>query len=110
MVLSLTNYAKQLSPALLKKAEKCTVRECDETAKGTYEGYVDEGSESYDVSLTIGPGKDLTEHRCDCGQKIPFCQHKAALLLTVAGGKKATPKTPAAKGVKAKQSKTDALL
>lgn len=108
MNVSLSNYKTALAKPLLKKAAACTVRECDETAKGHYEGYVDEGAESYDVALTIASGKDITAHRCDCGQSTPFCQHKAALLLAIAEGKKAAQTVMVKKG-KAKQSKTDAL-
>lgn len=107
MLLTLTNYTTTLLPALLTKGSKCAVRECDETSKGFYEAYVDEGAESYDVALRLSPKKEVTEHRCDCSGTETFCRHKTALLLYLAGK---TKKPPAVKGAKAKQSKTDALL
>lgn len=108
MPLTLTNFKTTLPQALLHKAARCSVRECDETRKGYYEGFVDEGAESYDVSLRILPNKEVAEHRCDCGTPESFCRHKAALLQAIAGT--ATKKSPTVKSSKAKQSKTDALL
>jgi hypothetical protein len=57
MELSLENHKTVLPKELLKKAEKNKVRECDETARGHFIAYVDEGSESFDVSLNILPNK-----------------------------------------------------
>ncbi|NTS39850.1 hypothetical protein HRG84_02950 [Flavisolibacter sp. BT320] len=108
MPLSLTNYKTTLSPALLRKAATCAVRECDETGKGSYEAYVDEGEDSHDAMLRLGKTKDVTEHRCDCGGTEAFCRHKAALLLYLAGTM--TKKEPAIKGKKNKQSKAEILL
>jgi len=50
MELTLKNYRMALPKALLKQAEKNTVRECDETTPGNYVAYVDEGNDSFDVS------------------------------------------------------------
>lgn len=105
MALSLTNITT-LPKTLLKKAEGCTVRECDETATGAYEAYVDEGAETFDVALTILPNKEIGTHRCDCKSGDAFCRHKAALLLALAKGKK----KPSGKTAKSKQSKAGALL
>ncbi len=67
--------------SLKRKAEKCAVRECDETEKGTFIAYVDEGDETFDVSLTFK--KDtLIASTCDC-KKSKMCEHKAALLLFI---------------------------
>lgn len=110
MPLTLTNFQTTLSPALLLKGGKCTVRECDETAKGSYVAYVDEGKESYDVSLRLSPKNEVAEHHCDCGSTEAFCRHRAALLLTIAGKAKKPAAAKAVKGGKAKQSKTDLLL
>lgn len=108
MPLSLTNYKTALPPALLRKAAACTVRECDETGKELFEGYVDEGENSYDVMLRLGKTKEITGHRCDCSNTEAFCRHKAALLLHLAG--MIAKKDPAVKSKKAKQSKADILL
>lgn len=106
MDLTLKNFQTVLSKELLKQAEKARVRECDETEKGHYIAYVDEGPESYDVSLVLSPKKEVTEHRCECKNNNTFCRHKAALLLYIAGGQKAK----AVVKTKKKESKVETLL
>ncbi len=106
MVLSLANFTTALSQPLLKEAARCTVRECDETGKGVFVAYVDEGGETFDVSLTVADSKEIVEHHCDCKTKASFCKHKAALLLAIAGTKKAKPD----KIAKAKKTKAEVLL
>lgn len=108
MPLTLLNFQTELPKSLLQKAAKCTVRECDETGKGLFEAYVDENEQSYDVRLRTGRGKEVSEHRCDCGSADAFCRHQAALLLYLAGN--TAKKKAAVKGKKVKQSKTDELL
>jgi hypothetical protein len=106
MDLTIKNYQTVLSKELLKHAEKTKVRECDEIEKGRYVAYVDEGAESFDVSLVISSKKEVVEHSCECKNSNPFCRHKAALLLYVAGAKKAKAEVKAKKKV----SKSEALL
>jgi len=88
MELTLKNYATALSKDLILLAQKNKVRECDETEKGHFVAYVDEGNESFDVSLEIAAGDKISAHACDCGAKISFCRHKLALLMQIAAGKK----------------------
>lgn len=107
MPLSLNNYTAVLPKTLLTQAGKCTVRECDETDKGVFVAYVDEGAETFDVSLTLSSGKEITGHECDCKSTAAFCRHKAALLLELANGKKTKPAT---KRLKTKRSKAEDLL
>ena len=57
---SVKNFSSVLPKDLLKLAEKNKVRECDETEKGHFVAYVDEGTDSYDVSLVI-EGKGVVE-------------------------------------------------
>lgn len=80
MQLSATNYKEILPKELLKQAGKCTVRECDELEKGQYQAYVDDGANSFDVSLTI-TRQEVTAHTCDCQLKTDFCRHKTALFI-----------------------------
>ncbi|MEI6948331.1 hypothetical protein V9K67_14130 [Paraflavisolibacter sp. H34] len=106
MELKLKNFETVLSKDLLQSARKCTVRECDETEKGNFVGYVDEGKSSYDVSLEL-TGDTVTAHGCDCKASTggAFCRHQAAMLLHIAAGQK--PKAP----VKAKKAgKAEILL
>lgn len=106
MELTLKNYTTTLPKELLKLAAKNTVRECDETEKGHYVAYVDDGSESYDVSLVIEPGGEIKIADCDCKNNQHFCRHKTALLLFIAGEKKVKTTVKA----KIKISKSEPLL
>jgi hypothetical protein len=106
MELTLKNYAKVLSKDLLLPSKKNQVRECDETQKGHFVAYVDEGSESFDVSLELAAGGKIARHACDCSSSTGFCRHKAALLIYIANGKK--EKSPIK--IRKKESKADTLL
>lgn len=97
MEISLQNYTTTLAKPFLAKAAKLVVRECDETEKGHFVAYVDEGEESYDVSLTLSAKGLVTDQSCDCKKGQTFCLHKGALLLYVAE----KGKTPVAKKAKA---------
>ena len=106
MKITLKEYATVLPKELILSAGKDKVRECDETEKGHFVAYVDEGINSYDVSLTITKGSEITAHSCDCKNGTTFCRHKAALLMHIANGKKI--KSPVK--TKKKENKTDQLL
>ncbi|WP_259066549.1 SWIM zinc finger family protein [Mucilaginibacter sp. X4EP1] len=88
MTLTLKNYTKALTKEQLQAAEKSKVRECDETEKGIFVAYVDEGSDSFDVSITLLPNGELANSSCDCPNSHALCRHKVALLLHVAKDKK----------------------
>jgi len=88
MALSLSNLAKNLGPDLIKIAEKLKARECEETEVGHFVAFVEEGKNDYDVSVSVTPKGLITGHSCDCGDKLPVCRHKVALLLFLAGGRK----------------------
>jgi hypothetical protein len=88
MALTLKNYRKELLKELLQLAEKNAVRECDESEAGRFIAYVDEGSNSFDVSVTILTGEKIGESTCDCGANINFCRHKVALVNHLAKGQK----------------------
>src|SRR5580704_2558791 len=88
MELTLKNYATTLSKDLILLSKKNKVRECDETEKGHFVAYVDDGSDSFDVSLTVKAGNKIALHTCDCDSNISFCRHKAALLIHLATGEK----------------------
>lgn len=105
MNLSLKNYTTTLSKELQKLAEKNKVRECDETEKGHYVAYVDEGNDTFDVSLILSPKLEVVSHSCDCKNNGAFCRHCTALLIHLAKGTKIT------QSVKAKKiSKAESLL
>lgn len=106
MAITQKNHLTALSPAILRQARKHKVRECDEIKKNHFVAYVDDGDESYDVSLTFKSKGDVTEHACDCGDTAPFCSHKAALLIHIANDKKPAKQVKVVK----KANPTDILL
>jgi len=105
MPLTLKNYSKELTKDLLQQAEKNQVRECDETQKGHFVAYVDEGNDTFDVSITILPDGAVGKSTCDCKTRVPFCRHKAALLVHIAGNKKT-----ASVKISKKENQTETLL
>jgi hypothetical protein len=88
MEISQQHYKKVLPAALVKQAEKLTVRECDELEKGHFQAYVDEKDSSFDVALVMNDEKEVVAHSCDCGSQTGFCKHKTALLIFLADGEK----------------------
>jgi len=107
MALTLKNYETTLSKDLLSSAKKNKVRECDETEKGHFVAYVDDGLNSFDVLLMVTAAGEIKQHTCDCDNPISFCTHKAALLIHIATDEK--PKKTTIKARK-KESKAEALL
>jgi hypothetical protein len=107
MKLTQKNFATTLPKDLLKLAEKNTVRECDETAPCTFVAYVDQGNESFDVSIRLSPDGEVLEHQCDCPDGDAFCRHKTALLSTLVFGKKTTT---VVKKAKKKETPVEAAL
>ncbi len=105
MIITLKDYTTVLPKELLASAEKNKVRECDETEKGHFVAYVDDGKDSYDVALNFS-GNELKTHSCDCKNGNTFCRHKAALLMHIAKGKKVKAPVKAKK----KENKTEYLL
>ena len=105
MALTLKNFTKQLTEELIKSAGKSAVRECDETEKGVFVAYVDEGSNTFDVSLTVSPKGEINSSGCDCGDKQTFCRHKAALLIHIANNAKTN-----AKPIKANKKESPAAI
>ena len=88
MELSRNTYKNVLPKELIKQAGKCNVRECDESARGRFQAYVDEKESSFDVSIIINNEGEITGHSCDCKGRIGFCRHKVALLLFIEKGGK----------------------
>ncbi len=107
MELTLKNFKTALPKAILKDAVKFAVRECEEIEKGRFIAFVDEGKDSYDVSLSFAKTGDVLEHSCDCTHQKGYCKHKAALLHHLSQAKK-EEKAPSK--AKKKESATATLL
>lgn len=107
MLVTTKNYTTAVSADVLSQAKKNKVRECDELEKGNFVAYVDEGSETFDVSISINSKQEITRHACDCFNNGTFCRHKVALLMHLTTGKAKKEKVVI---VKKKASKIDSLL
>ncbi|TCD07615.1 hypothetical protein EZ449_13840 [Pedobacter frigidisoli] len=92
------NFKTKLDSELIKKSQRCTVRECDEVNPSHFESYVDELDKSYDVRIQLEKGTVIISN-CECISPLPFCQHKIALLAFIARGTKPAPKITATKKI-----------
>lgn len=92
------NFKTKLDSELIKKSQRCTVRECDEVKAGDFEAYVDELDKSYDVSLQLEKGAVINS-TCECKSNLSFCQHKIALLAFIAKGMKPAAKVTVSKKI-----------
>lgn len=91
--LSFKNFKKHFADDVKLWAAQCSVRECDEEAKGHFVSFVDQGDQSFDVSLRINPKQEVLSSSCECPKGEGLCQHKYALLQHLVGNEKvATPK------------------
>jgi hypothetical protein len=62
---SLSDAISAFSPASKPHAERFPLREIEETEKGHWVAFVDEGSESYDVQFVVNKAQ-LASHSCNC--------------------------------------------
>ena len=92
------NFKTKLDSELIKKSQRCTVRECDEVKAGDFEAYVDELDKSYDVSLQLEKGAVIIA-TCECKSNLSFCHHKIALLAFIAKGMKPAAKVTVSKKI-----------
>ncbi|MFC3561142.1 hypothetical protein [Pedobacter jamesrossensis] len=92
------NFKTKLDSELIKKSQRCAVRECDEVNSGDFESYVDELDKSYDVRLQLEKGTVIVSS-CECKSHLSFCHHKIALLAFIAKGIKPVAKVVATKKI-----------
>jgi hypothetical protein len=85
-----------------RKAEKFLLREVEETTKGHWVAFADDGPESYDVQVNIEKGA-ITHHSCDCGKldKHGFCVHQLAMMMHLKTGRNIPEKRVTQRRVKA---------
>lgn len=88
MKININDLQKYISAASIKKAEKNKVREIDEIKTGEFVAYVDDGDETYDVSVVLSKDGDVNTTTCDCPKNNTICLHKVALLLFISTKKK----------------------
>lgn len=91
--LSLKNFKKHFADDVKLWAAQCSVRECDEETKGHFVSFVDQGDQSFDVSLSLNPKQEILSSTCECPKGDGLCQHKFALMMHLVGNEKVvTPK------------------
>jgi hypothetical protein len=80
--LKLSDIATIFPAQAQRKAEKFPLREVEETTKGHWVAFADDGPESYDVQVDIEKGA-IIHHSCDCGKLDTngFCLHQLAMLM-----------------------------
>jgi len=88
MKININDLQKYISATSIKKAEKNKVREIDEIKTGEFVAYVDDGDETYDVSVVLSKEGDVNTTICDCPKNKTICLHKVALLIFISTKKK----------------------
>lgn len=107
MSLNLSNFKKNLPANLIKAAGSHRIRECEESEKGKFVAFAEDGKQDFDVGISLSDKGDIKEHQCDCGSALPFCSHKAALLIHLSTGN-LSPKKQKKPGTR--RNETDVLL
>jgi len=92
------NFKTKFDSELIKKSQRCIVRECDEVNPGDFESYVDELDKSYDVRVQLERGAVISSG-CECKSNLSFCQHRIALLAFIAKGIKPATKVSSTKRI-----------
>ncbi|WP_394660625.1 hypothetical protein [uncultured Chryseobacterium sp.] len=104
---NISDLQNQFSKQKINKAKKLSIREFEETEKNRFVCFVDDETESYDVSLLINSKSEITGYSCECGSK-DFCLHVLAMGIFMSENK--TGKTSSRKGVKKKMSEAERAM
>jgi hypothetical protein len=102
--LTLDNFESKITKTISNKAKKLLVRDLEEISANKLAAYVDEGTDSFDVSITFNKTL-ITNLTCDCENGASLCVHKNAFLYFLKN-RKQTPKNT----VRKKQTETDILI
>jgi hypothetical protein len=100
--LTFGNFQDYATKTILAKAKKLLARDIEAISPNKFVAYVDEGNESYDVTIEFEKDS-ITNLSCDCEKGITFCVHKVTLLNLIKNKK---PEKVAA----LKRKKTDSEL
>ncbi|WP_313373508.1 hypothetical protein [Chishuiella sp.] len=106
--MKIADVLKSTSEKKLLQASKLPIRELEEIKKNHFIAFVDDGNESYDVSIFIR-NNIIIEHNCDCNKNSDFCLHQLAVMNEIVGNKKLSSSTTKGKRQK-KVNETDALI
>lgn len=107
--MKIAELLESTSEKKLLQASKLPVRELEEVKKNHFIAFVDDGNESYDVSIVINHNT-IIEDFCDCNDSTKsFCLHKLAIIKEIESNKKSTPSTKKGKRQK-KINEADVLI
>ncbi|MEP7318627.1 MAG: SWIM zinc finger family protein [Panacibacter sp.] len=85
-MLTLENFEEQVSPVILKRGiqyfKDGTVTDLEESKKNIWQAEV-EGSETYEVEITLSAGGKINESFCDCPYDDGICKHTVAVLFAI---------------------------
>ncbi len=85
-MLTLQNFEKQVNSTILKRGEDYyingNVTACEETGDGTWSAEV-EGSEMYEIEITIKDKGEVSDYVCDCPYNGGICKHVVAVLFVL---------------------------
>src|SRR5690606_40390691 len=80
--ISLKELIKKINEQDSKRIRQFEVRELEAEKANCYTAFVDDGSESYDVSIQLNK-QDVVAHGCDCGSDELFCLHQKAVAVAL---------------------------
>lgn len=84
--MKLSNYKSNLSPALVERGQDLyydqAVKDLTELNRGQYIAIV-EGTEDYEVDVTIDKKREVTHFFCTCPYDGDVCKHVVAVLLAI---------------------------
>ncbi len=87
------------------------IREFEEVTKGNFSSFVDDGAQSYDVSMSVDvKTKKLKSLTCDCQSRAKMCGHKVAVLEAFVKGQLAKESFTTRRIVANKLTKGEKLL
>lgn len=85
-MLTLQNFDKQVNPTILQRGKQYynneNVTSIEETGNGIWSAEV-EGTEIYQVEVTVKANDEISDYSCDCLYDGGICKHVVAVLFTV---------------------------
>ena len=85
-MLTLQNFDKQVNPTILQRGKQYynneNVASIEETGNGIWSAEV-EGTEIYQVEVTVKANDEISDYSCDCLYDGGICKHVVAVLFTV---------------------------
>ncbi|MBK8701812.1 MAG: hypothetical protein IPN29_20505 [Saprospiraceae bacterium] len=103
------------APVNITKAARSlqnSIREWEETSRGNFIAFVDDGKFSFDTSIQLDEkSHEIILTQCDCGDQNPLCAHVLAVLLFMNASDKTTVASTTLKKIRKKKlSPTEELL